>query len=259
MVNLATNAAHAVGSKGDAVIEIRLDTATFGNGVGSHDSVDLPDGAYVRLCVGDNGCGMDRATLERIYDPFFTTKGPGEGTGLGLSVVHGIMKSYDGGITVYSEPGRGTTFRLYFPTAKSAAATVQEALNPIERERKESVLYVDDEEALVMLLTRKLTRLGYKVTGQTDPLAAIEFFRSNPNGYDVVVTDLAMPELSGFDLANQLLAIRPDIPIIMTSGNVRAEDQERALLMGIRELILKPDTIEQMGRILDGLFHHAVC
>ncbi len=255
IVNLATNAAHAIGSKSDGAIEIRLDAVQFTDGETS-TSLVLPEGSYVRLFVSDNGCGMDRATLERIYDPFFTTKGPGEGTGLGLSVVHGIMKNYDGGITVYSDPGSGTTFRLFFPAAKIAAATTQEATRPVERERSESVLYVDDEEILVMLLTRTLTRLGYKVTGQTNPVAAIELFRSNPREYDVVVTDLAMPELSGFDFSRELLTIRPGIPIIMTSGYVRPEDRERALQMGIRDLVLKPDTLDQMGSILDRLFHH---
>ena len=255
IVNLATNAAHAIGSKSDGVIEIRLDAASF-TVAHTSSSLELQEGPYVRLCVSDNGCGMDRATLERIYDPFFTTKGPGEGTGLGLSVVHSIMKNHDGGIDVYSELGRGTTFRLFFPATESAAARAPEVTNPLERERTESVLYVDDEEALVMLLTRTLTRLGYKVAGETDPLAAIALFRSNPRGYDVVVTDLAMPELSGFDLASELLAIRPDIPIIMTSGYVRPEDRERALRMGLRDLILKPDTVDQMGRILDRLFRH---
>jgi CheY-like chemotaxis protein len=115
-------------------------------------------------------------------------------------------------------------------------------------------LYVDDEESLVALVTRTLQRLGYKVTGQTDPAKALELFRADPAQFDAVVTDLAMPQLSGFDLASQLLTARPDIPIVMTSGYVRVEDQERALHMGLRDLILKPDTIEQLGRTLDRVF-----
>ena len=255
IVNLATNAAHAIGGKRDGLIEVRLD-ATRLTGDDANLSLNLPEGKYVRLYVSDNGCGMDRATLERIYDPFFTTKGPGEGTGLGLSVVHGIMKNHDGGIVVYSEPGRGTAFRLFFPAAGPAPASVQETHSEVQRQRTENILYVDDEEALVMLVSRTLRRLGYRVTGRSNPVEALEQFRGNPAAFDAVVTDLAMPQLSGFDLASQLLAVRPNIPIIMTSGYVRAEDQERALHMGLRDLILKPDTIEQLSRTLDRLFQN---
>jgi CheY-like chemotaxis protein len=255
VVNLCTNAAHAIGAKSDGLIEIRLDVATL-TADDRSPSLNLSEGAYVRLYVSDNCCGMDRPTLDRIFDPFFTTKSPGEGTGLGLSVVHGIMKNHDGGIAVYSEPGRGTAFRLFFPAAGAAIAPVHEGPGPIMRERTENVLYVDDEEALVALVRRTLERLGYKVTGETNPVRAIELFRANPKAFDVVVTDLAMPQLSGFDLARQLFAIRPDIPIVMTSGFVRPEDQERARRMGLRDLILKPDTIEQLGDTLDRVFQH---
>lgn len=255
-MNLATNAAHAIGSRNDGLIEIQLDTARLTDDDRS-PSLDLTEGNYVRLYVHDNGCGMDRATLDRIFDPFFTTKAPGEGTGLGLAVVHGIMKNHDGGISVYSELGRGTAFRLFFPAAGPAVAVAHETAAPVVRERTESVLYVDDEEPLILLVTRTLGRLGYKVTGETDPVRALKLFQANPKAYDVVVTDLAMPQLSGFDLSRELLAIRPGVPIVMTSGFVRPEDQERALQMGIGDLILKPDSIDQFGRILDRIFTSA--
>lgn len=258
IVNLATNAAHAIGSKSDGSIEVRLDKAIL-TADDSSPSLDLPEGEYVRLFVSDNGCGMDRATLERIYDPFFTTKKPGEGTGLGLSVVHGIMKNHDGAIVVYSEPGRGTAFRLFFPAAEAggAVAATNDAGKAAEspQRRTEAILYVDDEEPLVALVKRTLERLGYQVTGQNNPVEALELFRRDPAAFDAVVTDLAMPQLSGFDLASELLAIRPKVPIVMTSGYVRPEDQERALHMGLRDLILKPDTIEQLARTLDRVFH----
>jgi PAS domain S-box-containing protein len=259
VVNLATNAAHAIGGKSDGIIEVRLDAAKL-TADDSRPSLDLPEGKYVRLYVSDNGCGMDRATLDRIYDPFFTTKKPGEGTGLGLSVVHGIMKNHDGGIAVYSEPGRGTSFRLFFPAVGTegarAATTNGSAKAEGPQRRTEAILYVDDEEPLVALVKRTLERLGYRVTGQNDPVKAVELFRSDPKAFDAVVTDLAMPQLSGFDLSSQLLEIRPDLPIVMTSGYVRPEDQERALHMGLRDLILKPDTIEQLARTLDQVFGH---
>ncbi len=255
IVNLATNAAHAIGSKNDGIIGIQLDFARLAAEDVS-PARDLRAGSYVRLCVNDNGCGMDRATVDRIFDPFFTTKGPGEGTGLGLSVVHGIMKNHDGDVAVYSEPRRGTTFRLFFPAVLGSVTTVtpEEAPKLVGCERKENILYVDDEEPLVVLITRTLGRLGYKVTGQTDPIRAVELFRSNPAAFDAVVTDLSMPLLSGFDLSSQMLAIRPELPIVMTSGFVRPEDKERASRMGLRDLILKPDTVDQLGRVLDRVF-----
>jgi PAS domain S-box-containing protein len=256
VVNLATNAAHAIGPRTDGVIEIHLETANL-IAADPRSSLNLPDGAYIRLRVADNGCGMDRAILDRIFDPFFTTKAPGEGTGLGLAVVHGIMKNHDGGIAVRSEPGAGTEFQLFFPSAGQPVAAVED-LPAASRERQhtENILYVDDEEALVHLITRTLGRLGYKVTGETNPVRAVELFRSNPKAYDVVVTDLTMPQLSGFDLSAQLLAIRPEVPIIMTTGFVRPEDQERAMHMGLRELILKSNTIKQLGGVLDRIFFH---
>jgi CheY-like chemotaxis protein len=255
IVNLATNAAHAIGNRSDGAIEIRLGAAKLTH-EDANPLLNLPDGNYIRMDVSDNGCGMDRATLDRIFDPFFTTKGPGEGTGLGLAVVHGIMKNHDGGIAVYSEPGRGTAFRLFFPAAATTASKVQDAPSPKKHECTENILYVDDEEALVMFLTRTLQRRGYKVTGETDPVRAIELFRSNPQAYDAVITDMTMPQLTGFDLVKQVLAIRPGIPIIMTSGFVRHEDEERALKMGVRYVILKPDTSNQMGRALERIFRH---
>jgi PAS domain S-box-containing protein len=253
IVNLATNAAHAIGEK-NGVIEFRLDTATVGEG-DTDPCAEMREGEYVRLYVSDNGCGMERATLSRIFDPFFTTKGPGEGTGLGLSVVHGIMTNHGGTVRVYSEPGRGTAFHLYFPAVGREVETMPKPTQEMECGRHEHILYVDDEEPLVFLATRMLERLGYKVTGHTDAAKALEEFRARPRDFDVVVTDLSMPKMSGFALARELLATRADVPIVLTSGYVRPEDQERALEMGLRDLILKPNTIEQLGRTLDQLFH----
>jgi PAS domain S-box-containing protein len=255
IVNLATNASHAIGSRSDGVIQVQLDRVELANDDAS-SALQLAPGKYVRLLVSDNGSGMDRATVDRIFDPFFTTKGPGEGTGLGLSVVHGIMKNHSGGISVYSELGRGTAFRLYFPRTAVAVEVAKEAPKEEVRQRSERILYVDDEEALVALVKRTLERLGYKVTGLCNPLRAVKLFREDPAQFDAVVTDLAMPQLSGFDMSQQMLGIRADIPIVMTSGYVRPEDQERALSLGLRDLILKPDTIEQLARTLDQVFQH---
>jgi CheY-like chemotaxis protein len=217
-------------------------------------SPGLQEGLYAHLTVSDDGHGMDRSTLERIFDPFFTTKPTGQGTGLGLSVVHGIIRGHGGAISAYSELGKGTVFHLYFPAAASDIKTAPVVQQIIQRQRKEHVLYVDDEEALVSLTTRLLKRLGYTVTGHTDPQAALEQFRSSPREFDAVVTDLAMPRMSGFELARELRAARPDVRIIMTSGYLRKEDQETAEAMAIHDLILKPNTIEELGSALDRIF-----
>jgi CheY-like chemotaxis protein/two-component sensor histidine kinase len=253
VVNLATNAAHAIGPN-SGVIEFQLNAMNVSE---DHTvpSLNLSAGGYVHLKVSDNGCGMDRATSDRIFDPFFTTKGPAEGTGLGLSVVHGIIKNHGGAISVYSEAGRGTAFHLYFPASGNAVASAEPAPE-IQPGRSEHILYVDDDDALVVLVTRMLQRLGYRVSGHTGATRALEQFRSSPRDFDAVVTDLSMPGMSGFEFARELLATRPDTPIIMTSGYVRPEDQEKALTMGLRDLILKPDTIEQLGRTLDRIFQH---
>jgi PAS domain S-box-containing protein len=254
IVNLGTNAAHAIGTR-SGLIEFRLDVADL-RGDHAEPPAGIPKGAYICLTVADNGCGMDRAVLDRIFDPFFTTKAPGEGTGLGLSVVHGIIQNHGGAIRVYSDLGRGTAFYLYFPAAASAVERSPEPPRPVQRGRSERVLYVDDEEPLVFLVKRMLERLGYRVSGFTDATRALEEFRSRPRDFDVVVTDLSMPRMSGFELAHEILAARPDVPIVMTSGYVRPEDQQKALEMGLRDLIPKPHTIEQLGRTLDALFHH---
>ena len=210
------------------------------------------------MCVSviDSGCGMDAATVQRIFDPFFTTKPVGQGTGLGLSVVHGIVTSYDGTITVYSEPGKGTCFRLYFPAiAASVPVASAPAPAPVPHGSRENILYVDDEEGLVMLGTLLLQRLGYQATGHVDASAALEDFRSRPGYFAALVTDLSMPGMSGFDLATKILAIHPDFPILMTSGYVRAEDQRAAEKLGIRRIIGKPSTLDQLGGALAEAIH----
>jgi len=152
IVNLATNSAHAIGSRSDGTIDVQLDAVDL-TGDDANAPADIPAGRYVRLLVSDNGAGMERAVADRIFDPFFTTKKPGEGTGLGLSVVHGIMKNHGGGIAVYSEPGRGTAFRLYFPATSCTASEGKPTVHEAQRKRSEKIMYVDDEEPLVALVS----------------------------------------------------------------------------------------------------------
>jgi CheY-like chemotaxis protein len=252
VVNLATNAAYAIGTRG-GLIEVKIDEVQVDSEL-MEALRDVQPGRYVRLVVTDNGCGMDRATLGRIFDPFFTTKPAGKGTGLGLSIVHGIMKTCRGAVTVYSEPAKGTSFHLYFPAATATPASQPAQSARIAGSHGERVMYVDDEEPLVKLAQRALTRLGYRVTGHTDPLQALEEFRSRPGEFDVIITDVSMPGLSGFDLTREVLAIRPDLPIVMTSGYVRKEDEELAQQLGVREIILKPNTLDELGNALRRLF-----
>jgi two-component system, cell cycle sensor histidine kinase and response regulator CckA len=251
IVNLATNAAHAIGDRG-GVIDLRLDScevgpADLGRAPGLHV------GNYVRFCVGDNGCGMNRDTLARIYDPFFSTKPVGQGTGLGLSVVHGIVSSHDGALTVYSDLGRGTQFYLYFPAASEPVKARAPEAPQAPRTRHGHILYLDDEEALVMFATRLLTRLGFRVSGFTDAAEALHEFGSRPAEFDAVVTDLSMPKMTGLEFAREVLAIRPSTPVVVTSGYVRPEDQVKAQQLGIRDFILKPVTADQLATTLDQL------
>jgi PAS domain S-box-containing protein len=252
VMNLLTNAAHAIGDRSGS-IELTVDSATI-----TPTTVDevreLRPGRYVRLSVSDTGCGMDAATLARIFDPFFTTKPIGQGTGLGLSVVHGIMKNHEGAETVYSQVGKGTTFRLYFPAVESQ----QQLSGPVTPNSApglgQRVLYIDDDDAIVFLTTRFLERLGYRTTGISQVLPALARFREDPQQFDAVVTDLSMPTMSGFDVAREVRGIRPDIPVLLTSGYFRPQDRETARVQQIDELILKPDSIEELVQALDRTF-----
>jgi CheY-like chemotaxis protein len=194
---------------------------------------------------------MSQETLARIFDPFFTTKPIGHGTGLGLSVAHGIIKAHGGAIAAYSQPGKGTVFHVYLPACSPSNAPAEIAQPPVARGHGERVLYIDDDEAIVFLTRRILERLGYQVTTYSRPLEGVQAFRDVPNAFDVVVTDLNMPEMSGFDIARELRSIRPGVPVLMTSGYVRPEDRDAARAQGILDVIAKPNSMEELGRSLD--------
>jgi PAS domain S-box-containing protein len=249
IVNLATNAAHAIGEK-NGTVEIRLDVVDV-SADDRHAAGKLEEGKYLRLFVSDDGCGMDRTTLNRIFDPFFTTKKQGEGTGLGLSVVHGIVTSHGGAIAVTSQPKQGTAFHLFFPIATEALEATAEVPRESPQSRSEHILYVDDEEALVFLATRLLERRGYRVSGFTSAVTALKQFRENPGEFDVLVTDLSMPGMSGFELTEEVHRTRAEIPVVLTSGYLQAEDQEKAEKLGIRETIQKPATADKLAGALE--------
>jgi PAS domain S-box-containing protein len=249
VMNLLTNAAHAIGDR-RGLIEVGLDTSTIDETTVVDSARELRAGRYVRLSVSDNGCGMDPETLARIFDPFFTTKPIGQGTGLGLSVVHGIMKSHDGAETVYSQTGKGTTFRLYFPAMDTPESRSAAALPAASRANGERLLYVDDDDAIVFLTTRFLDRAGYCTHGVSEVSAALDYLQSNAGEIDAVITDLSMPGMGGLELARAIRAIRPELPILLTSGYFRQQDRDVARSLGIEELILKPNSIEELVHAL---------
>jgi CheY-like chemotaxis protein len=190
---------------------------------------------------------MDRATMGRIFEPFFTTKAPGVGTGLGLAVVHGIMRAHEGAVLVDSRPGEGTTFRLYFPAVPDEAAeSVADASN-IPRGRGECVLWVDYEQPLAAMGKKVLERLGYCVEPQTSPVEALAQLRAQPARYALLITDLAMPVMSGIELAREALAIRTELPIILITGYAPTHTLAGVRAAGIREMLTKPISLHALG------------
>jgi PAS domain S-box-containing protein len=239
IMNLCTNAAHAIGDR-DGTIRIELRGEQVGEAL-SETRPALRPGPYVVLSVSDDGAGMDANTLARIFEPFFTTKEVGEGSGLGLSVVHGIVTAHDGDIVAQSTPGGGASFRLYFPATESASVVDDgNAGEHAPALAGEHVLLVDDNTDIVGMSSRLLEPFGYRVTSTTDSRVALKVFRRNPDEFSVVVTDLTMPRMSGVELARELRAIRADIPIVMMTGYGGTVTEETAETEGIDELIRKP-------------------
>jgi CheY-like chemotaxis protein len=198
---------------------------------------------------------MDRATQEHIFEPFFTTKDVGQGTGLGLAVVHGIMKSHDGGITVYSQPGKGTKFHLYFPVIETEVAELKSEAPPIPRGTGQHILFVDDEAALVGAGKKMLERLGYTVTTKTNSSEALKAVRDQPEAFDLVITDLTMPGMDGARLGEQMLRLQPKLPIIITTGYSGVMTFERVRELGFRELLNKPSTLRTLGETVHRVLH----
>ncbi len=251
VMNLCTNAGHAMQENGGkleiTLANTDLDTAAVSG------FPDLPSGPYLRLTVQDTGHGMNSATMERIFDPFFTTKRHGEGTGLGLSVVHGIVKNHGGAIKVNSEPGRGSSFHVFLPridhaAEKGAAAYVQPPRG------KERILFIDDEEDLVFAGKMMLERLGYAVVAKNDSREALEMFHNRPHDFDLIITDQTMPKMTGTELTREVLRIRPEIPVILCTGFGHAArdfaTKEGQVAAGIRELALKPLDRAEMARTI---------
>ena len=244
-MNLMTNAYHAMENEG-GVLEVTLKEVELG--VDDLTNPSMAAGTYVCLTVADTGIGMDQITMERIFEPYFTTKEIGKGTGLGMAVAHGIVKSYSGNIKVYSEPDKGTVFHVYLPVIKSQFETEKtEAVTPVPK-GTERILLVDDEETIVHMEKQMLERLGYDVTERTSSIEALEAFRASPDNFDLVITDMTMPNMTGIQLAPKLLEIKPDIPIIICTGFSAKIDNEKAKAAGIRGYVMKPVVMSEIAK-----------
>jgi PAS domain S-box-containing protein len=237
IMNLCTNASHAM-RKQRGILEIKLTRSEIAAD-SPLISLELTSGAYLKLEISDTGHGIDHANLNRIFDPFFTTKEVAEGTGLGLSVVYGIVKNHNGAITVDSVLGSGSTFTVYLPALQHQDAK-EELVTEVIHRGNESILFVDDEPMIAALGSEMLRKSGYNVTYSTDSAQALEIFTENPDAYDLVITDMTMPCMTGIDLAKDIWAIRPDAPVILCTGYSNMIDEEQAKKEGVRRFIMKP-------------------
>ncbi len=244
LINLCANAVHAMDEKG--TLTVSLQEVQLGQ-KGTRHKADLKPGFYVLLTVADTGKGISPEMKERIFDPFFTTKKVGEGTGMGLSVVHGIVENHGGMISVESTPGKGTAFNIYFPIVEKAFAATKDITTP-QYKGDEHILFVDDEEALVELAAEMLQLYGYTVTCKTSSKKALEAFRAAPDNFNLVITDQTMPDISGLELSKELLNIKPDIPIILCTGYSAKISEEMAERIGIADYFLKPFDTEKLLR-----------
>jgi signal transduction histidine kinase len=249
LLNLGTNAWHALQGRRGRIV-MRLENAQVGSDQPTTRARLIP-GRYTRVTVIDNGVGMTEDILPHIFDPFFTTKPKGQGTGLGLAVVHEVVTEHRGAIWALSTAGVGTTFEIYLPAtdqAETAAPQPEGALPAVAASQAPArrVLYIDDEPALLRVMTRMLKPFGYCVEGFTDVEAALARFRADPARFDVAITDLTMPVASGMDVARELLAIRAHLPILLLSGHITGERREHARSLGIREVLPKPVTTREL-------------
>jgi CheY-like chemotaxis protein len=251
LMNLATNAAAAIPGTGGLLhfvqdlVEVDEEAMRL--------KPQLRCGRFVRLVVSDTGCGMDAATLERIFEPFYTTKAPGQGTGLGLSVVLGIVQQHDGAIVVYSEPGKGTTFQIYLPVCEEGVVAPGPHLSePPPRGRGEHIMVVDDEEVVVRVMEGMLRRLGYRSSAYMDPAVALQAFREKPHDYDLVITDLTMPRMTGTVLAAEMRQARAALPMVLCTGFGGATDREEITRLNLHGPLLKPFTLEALAKIVAG-------
>ncbi len=246
-MNLITNAYHAVEEK-NGTIDITLEEMSLQDNE-LPDTVLIP-GQYIRLAVSDNGIGMSQNTISNIFEPYFTTKKLGKGTGLGLAVVYGIVKEHGGDIKVNSEIEKGSTFNIYLPLMKNASdrAVVQQLPKAVTG--TESILLVDDEVSVAKLEGQMLSRLGYQTTIETSSSDALNTFKGNPDSFDLVISDMTMPDMTGDQLAKEILLIQPDTPIIICTGFSERINKEQAEILGIKGFLMKPVVKSEMAQMV---------
>jgi signal transduction histidine kinase/uncharacterized membrane-anchored protein YhcB (DUF1043 family) len=249
VMNLATNAFHAM-EKNGGVLTITLSDVELDR---SQETLNVQGGNrwFLKLTVADTGQGIDETIMERIFDPYFTTKSKGKGTGMGLSVVHGIVQNCGGDIQIESARGKGTVFRIYFPAQNVVNRPPENAaVNDAVAGYQETILFVDDEPQIVHVMQLMLESLGYQVIAHTSSRAALKAFETNPRAFDMVITDMTMPELTGEELARNVLQISPDIPIVLCTGFNEHMNEERARHLGIRRLVYKPMVRSALAEII---------
>jgi PAS domain S-box-containing protein len=253
LMNLATNAAHAM--QGGGQLTIGVSSVTFPRG-SPLPGPGMEPGTYVKLTVKDTGTGMPEEVRQRIFEPFFTTKEPGKGTGMGLAVVYGIVRNHGGAVTVQSEPGRGSTFEVFLPRAEKPEVNREEETIFALPTGTERVLFVDDEEMLVEMARDMLENLGYRVTVAKHPTEARNLFLEDPWQFDLVITDQTMPEMTGVELAEEILVLRPDMPVILCTGFSHLASEVSARAAGVKAFLMKPLTKREIAqtvrRVLDG-------
>jgi PAS domain S-box-containing protein len=246
LMNLCTNAYHAMREQKRGVLEISLKKVEDQEQKGI-SLLNLQSVEYLLLQISDNGTGMDKKTLEKIFEPYFTTKKMDEGTGLGLAVVHGIVQDFGGHISVHSEPGKGSHFNVYLPLSNSLPMTEEKKIAASPPMGTERLLVVDDEESISNLMKSMLERYGYSVTNTSASSEALQLFKEAPELFDLVVTDYAMPNLDGVDLATELLKVRPELPIVLCTGFNDDAKVQKALQTGIKACIHKPVQAEELA------------
>jgi PAS domain S-box-containing protein len=258
IMNLCTNSAHAMKKKGGildiSLREIDIQPGTVGAifEIDTFKQKEFAFGTFLQLTVSDTGHGMDKKTIDRIFEPYFTTKQVGEGTGMGLAVVHGIVKSHGGEISVYSEKGKGTTFHIFLPAAEEKSVPEPQPPAPAGGVPRgnERVLVVDDNEQLVKMTTQMLEKLGYHVTGKTSGVAALETFANSPDQFDAIITDQTMPKMTGLQLSKKAKRIKPAIPVILCTGFSESVNKENFENQGADAFLMKPIVMNRIARTL---------
>ncbi len=248
IMNLGANAHYAMRESG-GVLAVEVERIEIDEFDRKSKNLDLAPGPYLLLKVCDTGCGMERAILDKIFDPYFTTKPKDQGTGMGLAVVHGIVKSHDGLITVYSEPGKGTSCQIYLPQFVATPCQQEKVEEEIPM-GTERILLVEDEALVARMQGRLLESLGYTVTLETDPSKALQLFRAAPDSYDLVLTDMTMPRMNGAALTQNILSIRPEIPVILCTGFSELVNEAKARALGVKAFAMKPMARKSIAKLV---------